>query len=106
MNILQHTLYIQLYVFYLLEKAQWLCRIKCILETWLIIHKQMEDIALQQWYTHVLHHQCVLHIILKKQLNLEKYLLMLNNSNIISLTKCRYYNRTIPVHNQTYFTIY
>ena len=102
-------------------KAKWLCRIKCILDScglsyiWdnqttidtatckKIIHKQIEDIALQQWYTSVSSSSmCATYRLFKKQLNFEKYLLMSNNSNRISLTKFRCSNSKMPVHNQIY----
>ena len=48
-----------------------------------------------------LHHHCVL-LLFKKQCNFEKYLLMSNNLNRISLTKLRCSNSKIPVHIQIY----
>ena len=93
----QHTLaYIMYTIIFTLftrneYKAKWLCRIKCILDScglsyiWdnqttidtatckKIIHKQIEDIALQQWYTNVSSSSmCATYRLFKKQLNVEK----------------------------------
>ena len=42
------------------------------------------------------------YILFKKQFNFEKYHLMSNNSNRISLTKSRCSNSKMPVHNKIF----
>ena len=68
-----------------------------------LIEQHIETISLQQWYTHVSSSSmCATYRLFKKQLHFEKYLLMSNNSNRISLTKFKCSDGKMPVPNQVY----
>ena len=102
-------------------KTYWLCRVQCILDScglsymWdnqhemntticqKVIHRKIEDIALQHWYTDISNSSmCVLYKLFKQTLHFEKYLLSSNNRDRISLTKFRCSNSKLPVYNHIY----
>ena len=120
---LAHIMYtIALKLFTLGEyKAKWLCRVKCILENgglsyiWetqdiidtkicqKIIEKQIDDIALQIWYTSIsTSSMCTMYRLFKKELCFEKYLLKANHSERIALSKYRCSNSKLPIYTQIY----
>ena len=102
-------------------KAKWIRTIKSILDNcglsyiWdnqevvdiqqckKIIHQQIEDQALQNWYTDITRSSmCSTYRILKKQFIFEKYLLLTNYRERTSLTRFRCANSKLPVYNQIY----
>ena len=120
---LAHKMYmISFNLFYRDEyKSKWLSRVKYILDNsglsymWdnqqllnskqckTIIHKRMEDLALQKWFSDVsVSSLCITYRLFKKQLNFEEYLLSPSFRNRLCLTKFRCGNSRIPVYNQIY----
>ena len=69
----------------------------------LLIHKRIEDISLQQWFTDIASSSmCIYYRLFKKQFGFENYLLSYNYKDRISLTKFRCANIRLPVYNQIY----
>jgi len=102
-------------------KAKWLCKIKCVLDNcglsyvWfdqenintrqckLLIHNQIENIALHSWFIDMSSSSmCISYRLYKKHLNFERYLTNSNYRDRISLTKFRCANSKLPVYDQIY----
>ena len=102
-------------------KSQWLKRVKYILDScglsymWynqheiptkqckVIIHRRIEDIALQKWNTDIsTSSMCRMYRLFKKQLDFENYLLHSNYRDRISLSKLRCANSKLPIYKHTY----
>ena len=102
-------------------KSQWLKRVKYILDScglsymWynqheipteqckVIIHRRIEDIALQKWNTDIsTSSMCRMYRLFKKQLDFENYLLYSNCRDRISLSKIRCANSKLPIYKHIY----
>ena len=67
-----------------------------------IIHRRIEDIALQKWNTDVsTSSMCRMYRLFQKQLDFKNYLLHSNYSDIISLSKLRCANSKLPIYKHT-----
>ena len=68
-----------------------------------IIHRRIEDIALQKWNTYVsTSSMCRMYILFFKQLDFENYLLHSNYRDRISLSKLRCANSKLPIYKHIY----
>ena len=104
-----------------LYKTHWICKVKSILDNcglsymWEnqctldnstcknIIFRRIDDIALNRWYTDLsVSSLCTFYRQLKQKLCFEKYLLMPNSRERISLTKYRYTNSKLPIYKHIY----
>ncbi len=120
---LAHIVYIIAFTLFKKDeyKAHWLVRVKSILdncglsylwhnqqvidtkESKKIIHKQIEDLALQSWYANIsASSMCAMYRLFKRQLTFDNYLLNPCHRDRISLTRFRCSNSKLPVYNQIY----
>ena len=68
-----------------------------------IIHRRIEDIALQKWNTDVsTSSMCRMYRLFKKQLDFKNYMLHSNYRDRISLSKLRCANSKLPIYKHTY----
>ena len=104
-----------------LYKTHWICKVKSILDNcglsymWEnqctldnstcknIIFRHIDDIALNRWYTDLsVSSLCTFYRQFKQKLCFEKYLLMSNSRERISLTKYRCTNSKLPIYKHIY----